>query len=441
MAKAQLLPSGSWRCVIRRKDLGTHSATFPTEREALTWRSEKLSALYKMKGATSSAHPLEKVVKEYLESPKLRGKSPGTQAREKVAATPLLHIGGRKDGRLRQWAGFPIDLIDGMYIQDYIEERSLETCQRDEKKKVSPDSIRLEVRLLSCVMKFAIQRRYRQGNPALARQGGFDIPAGNIRDTRISPAEELALLEGAHSRITGHKRANPALYPWLEFIRSTGCRPGEAAKIELSWLNLEERYIDIPRRGTKKRNPRRVLINEEMVETLKPQLARAIALKSNFLFYSKSRKTGEMKPFQYNTGFRAIRQSVSTKIIPHTHRAELISRLHEGDSGLTDGQIALLVGDVNVASLAPYKHLRATQLRAQYEAFQVAQTVLRDAADRERTRMILKAHGVTEAKLPDHLRALLEAPPPRRMDPVLEREADERKVGRLRAEYRAKKRA
>jgi hypothetical protein len=55
--------------------------------------------------------------------------------------------------------------------------------------------------------------------------------------------------------------------------------------------------------------------------------------------------------------------------------------------------------------------------------------------------MILKAHGVTEAKLPDHLRALLEAPPPRRMDPVLEREADERKVGRLRAEYRAKKRA
>ena len=53
-------------------------------------------------------------------------------------------------------------------------------------------------------------------------------------------------------------------------------------------------------------------------------------------------------------------------------RREYIARCFE-QSSLTDGPVALLVGDVNPMSLEPYKHLRATELRAQYDAFQASQ--------------------------------------------------------------------
>ena len=432
---AQQLPSGNWRVVIRRRGLGYHSAVHPTKEGALRWRHEKLAALYKSKGATSDAPALKKIAADYFDSVTYRGKAKGTQVREKVAATPLLHAGGRKDGRLRQWAEKPIDMIDGRDIQDYIDTRSAETCKRNPEKTISPDSIRLEVRLLSCLFQHAVQRRYRTGNPALARDSGLRLPASNIRDLRISPTDELILSDKAREKVYRSKTANPAIFPWLELVRATGCRPGEAAKIELAWIKLDARHIDIPRRGTKKRNPRRVLLPEDLVKKLQPQLARAIAAKSTYLFFSISRKTGKPTPFQYNTAWRQVRASAGVQAEAHGMRRELISRLFES-SGLTDGQIALLVGDVNVMSLEPYKHLRATELRAQYDAWQVAQELQRDQTERAQYIQLLAACGRSEETLSPETRALLDQLPSTKIvDPVAAREADEQKVRQMREEH------
>jgi integrase len=433
---AQQLPSGNWRVVIRRTGLGYHSAVLPTKEGALRWRLEKLAALYKSKGATSDAPALKKIAADYFDSVTYRGKAKGTQVREKVAATPLLHIGGRKDGRLRQWAEHPIDTIDGRDIQDYIDARSVETCKRDPKKTISADSIRLEIRLLSCLFQHAVQGRYRTGNPALARDSGLRLPASNIRDLRISPTDELLLSDRAREKVYRSKRVNPAIFPWLELVRATGCRPGEAAKIELAWIKLGARHIDIPRRGTKKRNPRRVLLPEDLVKKLEPQLARAIAAESNYLFFSISRKTGKPIPFQYNTAWRQVREAAGVQAEAHGMRRELISRLFES-SGLTDGQIALLVGDVNVMSLEPYKHLRATELRAQYDAWQVAQELQRDQTERAQYIQLLAACGRSEETLSQETRALLDQLPSTKIvDPVAAREAQEQEIRQMREQYR-----
>ena len=59
-------------------------------------------------------------------------------------------------------------------------------------------------------------------------------------------------------------------------------------------------------------------------------------------------------------------------------RHEVISRLFE-DTDLSDSQIAALVGDVNVLSLAPYKHLRVGKLRGKQDAHIAEQRSAMDA--------------------------------------------------------------
>ncbi len=115
---------------------------------------KKMAALYKAKSHISIAPSLEMMVEGYLESVRFRKKSPGTQIREKVAAAPLLFVDERRGGQPRLWAEQPIDILDGLDVQDYIDTRQAETCQRNG-KPVSPDSIRLEVRLLRSVFKQA----------------------------------------------------------------------------------------------------------------------------------------------------------------------------------------------------------------------------------------------------------------------------------------------
>jgi integrase len=248
------------------------------------------------------------------------------------------------------------------------------------------------------------------------------LPTGNIRDTRLSPEDELNLLNAAHNQVFKSAKTNPALYPWLEFVKATGCRPGEAAKTELTWLHLDKCYVDVPRRGTKKKTPRRVLVTQELVELLQAQRQRAIKAQSPYLFYSISRKTGLPVPYQYNTAWRKLRKETGIEIEPHGLRRELISRILEGPSGLSLSQTALLVGDVNVASLNPYSHLQAAAIRPQYEAFQVVQAQQRDLADRVRIKELLKQLGRDASNMTPEDLAALEEPLPKPEDPAEQRE-------------------
>jgi len=403
---AHKLPSGRWRAQIRRKEFGNHAEVFNTQAEAVAWERSKMSELLSKKAKESGqGKSLSAVIDEYVKSPRFLRKAPGTQRREKSSANGVLNRWSGKALARRPWSDKPIELIDATDINAFIGHRMAESTQHG--RPVSPDSIRLEVRLLSAVMKHAVRERYRMSNPALARLSGLDMPTTKPREGRISEAQELKLEAAARGRITRSKRSNPCLYPWLVYVRETSSRPGEAAKIELSWIDLDKKVIDVPRRGTKKRTPRRVILTDDMLLLVTAQRERALTDGSKYLFYSRNRKTNEWQPYKYSNAWQEIRREAGVESEAHGMRREGISRLFESSS-LTDGQIALLVGDVNPMSLEPYKHLRAGELRPQVEAFRLAQQERTDRVEANLTKQVLQRLGIKAEQLPAEFNAWLD---------------------------------
>ncbi len=383
MASVSKLPSGSFRCQIRRKGLPAECETFKSRAEAEAWgrrRERELEAVFSPRRTPSDGRLFKDLVDSYLNGPTFKNKSIGTQKRERVCVAPVLTRLGE----------IPVGLMSGALVQEYLDERQrdnpLRRCKADdgqivnkpvEGKSVSGHTVRLEKAFISSVYRYAKRRNY---VPINIMRDSFELPQTNQREMRITPEQQYRLFAEA-TELARSRRANPSLTPWLHFVFATGTRPGEAARIELSWCDFKDSVINIPRRGQKKRNPRVVLIGDELLITLKAQYKKAEVAGSPFLFWSyKNRKRGEpalnkndarkIIPYAYYHAWRRIAKKAGIEDLtcPHVVRHEFISRLFENPSlSLSDSQIAALVGDVNVLSLEPYKHLRARSLRGEHE--------------------------------------------------------------------------
>lgn len=359
MATIHQLLSGSWRAQIRRKGLPQKSQTFKTEREAKLWADEVEASFSTKRIAYSkdSGLTFNEAYKKYLGSPTFQNKAAKTQEREKSASIALV----------RSLGEYAMQIIDYTIIQEYIDNRQSETSQKG--KKISGDTIRIEKALLSSVFKFCNRRGFCNGNPAAQ---SFDMPSLNKREIRISVQEELRLCSCAHVYYNkNHSKVNPSLLYWIRFVFATGMRPGEAAKIELAWINEEGTKISVPRSGHKTKRPRIVMVRKG---SLTGAIKRAEELRSKYLFCSKNGKS----PYRYSQPWRAICKMarLPENVVPHGVRHEFISRLFE-ETELSDGQIATLVGDVHPLSLEPYRHLRAETLRDKLESHVYQQVVKR----------------------------------------------------------------
>lgn len=132
------------------------------------------------------------------------------------------------------------------------------------------------------------------------------------------------------------------------------------------------------------------MIGDELTDLLAECVSRAEEAGSKYLFYSRANAAlvtdakGEVVrrrrsaaetaarpciPFSYYNAWRGLckKAGIPSGINPHIVRHEFISRLFE-DTDLNDSQIASLVGDLNVLSLEPYKHLRVERLRDRQDA-------------------------------------------------------------------------
>jgi integrase len=291
---------------------------------------------------------------------------------------------------IKHFGRYAAAVIDGTMIQDYFDVRARERKRLSNGKttdsRISGHTVRLEKAFLSSVFKFAKKRNLVARNILLDT---WDLPNCNQREGRISFQEQINLISAAQE-MQQNPRANPCLLPWLHFVFETGTRPGEAAKAEIAWFDLENRKVSIPRRGQKKRNPRIVLLRKEFADQLREQRDLALAAGSKFMFWSKSNATRskdekgkavrrrrteaestarEIRPYAYYHAWRRLceKAGIPPNINPHIVRHEFICRLFE-QTDLNDGQIASLVGDVNVLSLEPYKHLRVEKLRDKQDA-------------------------------------------------------------------------
>jgi integrase len=384
MATITELKNGKFRVQLRRKAIGYKEEYFDSRDEAEAWALETESALLQRHHAAPKVAVRELLFKDltekYFGSPVFENKAATTQDREKSISKPVIRHFGR----------YAAAVIDGTMIQDYFDERSRERKMLSNGKtadgKISGHTVRLEKAFLSSVFKFGKRRNLVPRNILL---DSWDLPNCNKREGRISIQDQVNLFGAAHEMLRNPK-TNPCLAPWLNFVFETGTRPGEAAKAEIAWFDFEQLKVYVPRMSHKKRNPRVILLCKDLADELKTQRDLAVAAGSKYMFWSLSnsprprdgsgkplrrRRTREeteareIRPYAYYHAWRRLcaRASVSPNINPHIVRHEFISRLFERTT-LNDGQIASLVGDVNVLSLEPYKHLRVEQLRGKQDA-------------------------------------------------------------------------
>ncbi|MDQ2823605.1 MAG: tyrosine-type recombinase/integrase [Pseudomonadota bacterium] len=416
MASVSELPSGKFRTQIRRKNLAAIDKLFDTRDEAVAWgiarEAELVSAQSSGIARPNAGMTFKVAVQRYFDGPKFSEKAPGTRARERSSSTRLLEYFG----------DYALSVIDGAMVQDYIDMRCNEKVKhrngKNLDKKMSPDSVRLEKAFLSSVFKFSKRRNLVTAN---IMRDTFELPTCIPREGRITLQQQMNVYDAARE-MGNTKNGNPCLLPWVFFVFETGSRPGEAAKIELSWVNLPARKISIPRIGQKKRKPRDVLIGDDLAAMLAECVERAEEADSKYLFFSRAnvplptdgkgapvrRRRTEAEtaarprvPFAYYNAWRYLckKAGIPSGVNPHIVRHEFISRLFE-DTDLNDSQIASLVGDLNVLSLEPYKHLRVERLRDRQDAhldeMRVALRALQEAKSKKQEAFFARARDSRE---------------------------------------------
>lgn len=361
MAKPKQLPSGSWRVQIRRKGFQRIDEVFKTEEDANEFIRRQVAEQHTRRAealksdAGNSAVTVRAAWEGYRVSITASKKRPATLKREAGCAKHVLRLLG--DVELR--------LLDEAALQEYIERRTGETTRLG---TTAGDTVRIEKGLLSQLFKWAILRRHVKRNPA--RGGTLEMPECKERIIRID-ADQQAALRDAAVAFTRNPRANKTAWPWLRLTMACGLRPGEAAKIELAWCKLRDAEIHIPGSGHKNKRPRLVVVPDHLLPELREQAAAAKKAGSPYLFWSDSPARAHNKPvpYRYHKAWAAIckRAGVPPSTVPHGMRHEYISTLYE-TTDLSDSMVAEMAGDVHVASLQPYRHLRKAAVKERHQA-------------------------------------------------------------------------
>ena len=343
------LPSGSFRVRIRRQGAPTVSRTFPSRKEAERWESQQETAISHGSPLPLSVRDfhsanrvtLADLAERYLTSIHFTSKRPKTQRGERIKLPQLLR-------RLGEYA---ITRISAPVIVAYRDARMAERTAKG--TPVSPDTVRLELALLSVILDLAAgEWQLIPNNPCR----GIKKPVGESRDRRLSEEEEKGL------RMALMRRRDPRLLRFFLVAYYTGMRSGEIAELRKEWLHREKRCLDLPAKATKNRKAKRIPLTDEAYNVLIHALENAEP-DSPYVFASKSREGGAYRPYDYGCAWNRVRKQAGLGDLRfHDLRHEFVSRLFERTS-LSDGQIASLTGHGDPRSLWRYKHLRAELLR------------------------------------------------------------------------------
>ncbi len=231
----------------------------------------------------------------------------------------------------------------------------------------------LELTYLSNAFKLAVRRGELKANP-LAGRTAYSV-AENVRHCR-----EVAPTPEGLAQITGHLRQSPepAVADLVEFLAYSGLRIGEALPLTWAAVNLGEGLVQVNREkhGC---NPW-VAITPELETLLRGMQGRA--KNSPLLFpspHEPSKPNEPSKPRDHSAVRRRITSAIAalnkkaeqegkTKlghVTPHGLRSYFVTSARQ--SGLTDAEIAMLIGDKTGPSIiaSTYGDLRDDHLLAQ----------------------------------------------------------------------------
>lgn len=234
--------------------------------------------------------------------------------------------------------------ITSVDISMYRDERS-ETFNDRTKKKISPNTVRLELAFLSSVFKMAqVEWGLCNSNPVLA-----------VRKPKIGKGRERRLLKREERIISNDfKEFDYTFYVIFHLAIETAMRQGEILSLDWKYINLSIGVAHLPE--TKNGTWRDVPLSKkarELLLSLEPKVSgRVFSLTAN-AFKSKWRK-------------RIIHLGI-VDLRFHDLRHEAISRLFELGT-LNIIEVAAISGHKSLAMLKRYTHLKAYQLVKKIDA-------------------------------------------------------------------------
>jgi integrase len=233
-----------WQVQIRKKGYPSKIKTFDRKSDAQSWAKmtehQMETGLWKDTREASEIR-LTDALDRYLETVSIR-KRPGTQKREELSARYLKQSLGK----------LSLTQITPNRVAEYRDRRL---------QDVSPDSVRIELALLSNLFSIAGREWAVSGleNPVQKIQRP-KLPEGRCP---ILSEEQISLLLEECKRSRTY-----LLYPFVLLALHTGCRSMELRGLRWSQVNLQQEYISLIGAETKGHRSRTIPLTRAAEETL-----------------------------------------------------------------------------------------------------------------------------------------------------------------------------
>lgn len=309
---------------IRKRGYPTITRSFDTEREARLWADSTELAIDRGEWVAEDhdtaisakrltlSEALDRFYQEYIE-PKRKDPRPEYLRIERLKRTEL--------------AEFRLATLRKQHLADYIRKR---------RKQVGPDTVRLEIALISKLYNYAVSDWNLEGlvNPTK----GITKPAPSAgRERRLAPGEGGAMIGALNLR--------HALI--MCFAIETAMRRAEIARLRWEHIDLRNRLAYL--RVTKNKTPRTVPLSLGAMAVLE-------------MVEGRSGSVFQVQPDSISQGWgRARKAAKISGLTFHDLRHEAVSRLFE-TTDLDMMEIKVISGHKSMSMLARYTHLRAADL-------------------------------------------------------------------------------
>jgi integrase/recombinase XerD len=255
-----------------------------------------------------------------------------------------------------------VELKHLMSFLQHERERTLETEPKDSPRRLSGESVYLEIAALRAFYKFAENEKLLPQNPA----ENLSLPRRWKRLPKALSDEEIKKVLAPETPDSRENLRDGAI---LELAYASGLRLSELRNLRLEQLHLEAGFINVIGKGNKERV---VPVGKKAVEALTRYLDDArpkfVTAKSPASVFLTKRGT----PFASVTLWlriknRVRRAGISRNITPHMLRHSFATHLLEHGADLR--VIQELLGHANISTTEIYTHVAGSRLREIHKKF------------------------------------------------------------------------
>jgi integrase/recombinase XerD len=255
-----------------------------------------------------------------------------------------------------------VELRHLMSFLQHERERNLETEPKDSPRRLSGESVYLEIAALRAFYKFAENEKLLPQNAA----ENLSLPRRWKRLPKSLTDEEIQKILAPETPDNPENLCNRAI---LELAYASGLRLSELKNLRLEQLHLEAGFINVIGKGNKERvvpvGKKAVEALVRYLDTARPKLVTPKSPASVFL-------TKRGTPFASVTLWlriknRVRRAGIARNITPHMLRHSFATHLLENGADLR--VIQELLGHANISTTEIYTHVAGNRLREIHKKF------------------------------------------------------------------------